>query len=62
MWKSQFFHQTIYITVDVERILHFIISRKSFVLVPDLDILVSLDSKFHCSTLDLEVLLLLGKF
>ena len=38
--------------MDAERILHFIISRKSFVPVPELDILVSLDSKFHCSTLD----------
>jgi hypothetical protein len=38
--------------VDAERILHFIISRKSFVPVPELDILVSLDSKFHCSTLN----------
>jgi hypothetical protein len=52
MWKSQFFHQTIYITVDAERILHFIISGKSFVSVPELDSLVSLDSKFHCTALD----------
>jgi hypothetical protein len=52
MWKSQFFHHTVYITVDAERILHFIISRKLFVPVPELDILVSLDSKFHCSTHD----------
>ena len=54
MWKSQFFHQTTYITVDVERILHFIKSRNSFVPVPGLDVLVSLDSKFHCSTLDFK--------
>lgn len=38
--------------METERILHFIISRKLFVPVPELDILVSLDSKFHCSTLD----------
>jgi hypothetical protein len=42
----------IYITVDAERILNFIISRKSFVPVPELDILDSLDSKFQCGTLD----------